>query len=80
MDALFVGFLTTYSHTYSAAQKMLAAYYARRYITSIAATHRSDRVSGSAVTLGSLTTEGDVLGGMLQADAANGIADVDLLG
>ena len=29
---------------------MLAAYYARRYITSIAATHRSDRVSGSAVT------------------------------
>ena len=50
MDALFVGFLTTYSHTYSAAQKMLAAYYARRYITSIAATHRSDRVSGSAVT------------------------------
>ena len=50
MDALFVGFLTTYSHTYSAAQKMLAAYYARRYITSIAATHRSDMVSGSAVT------------------------------
>ena len=50
MGALFVGFLTTYSRTYSAAQKMLAAYYARRYITSIAATHRSDRVSGSAVT------------------------------
>ena len=29
---------------------------------------------------GSLKTEGDVMGGMLQADAANGIADVDLLG
>jgi len=49
MDALFVGFLTTYSHTYSAAQKMLAAYYERRYSTPIAA-KRSDRVSGSAVT------------------------------
>lgn len=50
MGALFVVSLTTYSHTYSAAQKMLAAYYARRYITSTAATHRCDRVSGSAVT------------------------------
>jgi hypothetical protein len=49
MDALFVGFLTTYSYTYSGGKKALAPYYARRYITSIAAT-RSDRVSGSAVT------------------------------
>ena len=39
------------------------------------------RVSGSAVTTeGSLKTEGDVMGGMPHADAANGIADVDLLG
>lgn len=29
---------------------------------------------------GSLTNEGDVMGGMPHADAANGIADVDLLG
>ena len=29
---------------------------------------------------GSLKTEGDVMGGMPHADAANGIADVDLLG
>lgn len=49
MDALFVGFLTTYSHTYSGGTKTLALYYARRYITPIAA-KRSDRVSGSAVT------------------------------
>jgi hypothetical protein len=33
MDALFVGFLTTYSHTYSGGTKTLAPYYAMRYIT-----------------------------------------------
>ena len=47
-------------------------------------THRSktqrqgERIGGHHE--GSLKTEGDVMGGMLQADAANGIADVDLLG
>ena len=41
MDALFVGFFTTYSHTYSGGTKTLALYYARRYITPIAA-KRSD--------------------------------------
>ena len=33
MGALFVGFLTTYSYTYSGGTKALAPYYARRYIT-----------------------------------------------
>ena len=49
MGALFVGFLTTYSHTYSSGTKPLAAYYEKRYSTPIAA-KRSDRVIGSAVT------------------------------
>ena len=31
MGALFVGSLTTYSHTYSGSTKTLAAYYERRY-------------------------------------------------
>jgi hypothetical protein len=43
MDALFVGFLTTYSYTYSGGKKALAPYYAMRYITPIAA-KRSDWV------------------------------------
>jgi hypothetical protein len=43
MGALFVGFLTTYSYTYSGGKKALAPYYARRYISPIAA-KRSDWV------------------------------------
>jgi len=56
MGALFVGSLTTYSHTYSGSTKTLAAYYERRYSSPIAA-KRSDRVSGSAVTTEFLEAE-----------------------
>ena len=49
MGALFVGFLTTYSHTYSSGTKPLAAYYEKRYSTPIAA-KRSDRVPSDRAT------------------------------
>jgi hypothetical protein len=49
MDALFVGFLTTYSYTYSGGKKRLHRITQGATLHPVAA-KRSDRVSGSAVT------------------------------
>ena len=48
MGALFVGFLATYSHTYSSGTKPLAAYYEKRYSTPIAAKtqRQGERIGG----------------------------------